>query len=157
MKNYVLAAALLAAAASPAAAQPIRFDDVVRNLRNPDPKARMQALELLRESKYVEAIQPIAPLVNDPVDAIQLAAIETELSFYTVEEISGRKRLAFIIEVRNSGSAETAFGGGPLAVWPRLACHIPGRAIQGGSSGGGMREETSRSISASNTRKVRFV
>ena len=79
----------------------------------------MQALELLRESKYIEAIAPIAPLVNDPVDAIQLAAIETELSFYTVEEVSGRKRLAFIIEVRNSGSAESAFAGGPLATWPR--------------------------------------
>lgn len=99
--------------------QQARFDDVVRNLRNPDPKARMQALELLRESKYLEAIQPIAPLVNDPLDAIQLAAIETVLSFYTVEEVSGRKRLAFIIEVRNSGPAESAFEAGPLATWPR--------------------------------------
>ena len=117
MKYTVLSAFVACAVLAPA--QQARFDDVVRNLRNPDPKARMQALELLRESKYVEAIQPIAPLVNDPVDAIQLAAIETELSFYTVEEISGRKRLAFIIEVRNSGSAESAFEAGPLATWPR--------------------------------------
>jgi HEAT repeat protein len=99
-------------------AQQARFDDVVRNLRNPDPDTRMQALQLLRESRYVEAIAPIAPLVNDPVDAIQLAAIETELSFYTVGELSG-KRMVFIVEVRNSGSAESAFASGPLATWPR--------------------------------------
>lgn len=114
--KYLLISAFVA---STLIAQQARFDDVVRNLRNPDPKARMQALELLRESKHTEAIEPIAPLVNDPVDAIQLAAIETELSFYTVEEMSGRKRLAFIIEVRNSGAAESAFDAGPLATWPR--------------------------------------
>ncbi|HVL70120.1 MAG TPA: HEAT repeat domain-containing protein [Vicinamibacterales bacterium] len=101
------------------AAQQMRFDDVVRNLRNPDPKARMAALQMLRESGHVEAIGPIAPLVNDPVDAIQLAAIEAELSFYLVEDLSARKRVAFIVEVRNSGKAETAFASGPLAVWPR--------------------------------------
>ena len=117
--KYTLLSAFVASFTVLASAQQARFDDVVRNLRNPDPRARMQALELLRESKHVEAIQPIAPLVNDPLDAIQLAAIETELSFYTVEEVSGRKRLAFIIEVRNSGSAESAFAAGPLATWPR--------------------------------------
>lgn len=119
MKRHATSTAVLLATGILAFAQQVRFDDVVRNLRNPDPKARMQALEMLRESKYLDAIEPIAPLVNDPVDAIQLAAIDTALSFYTVEEISGRKRLAFIIEVRNSGAAETAFDAGPLAVWPR--------------------------------------
>ena len=102
-----------------AAAQQVRFDDVVRNLRNPDPEARMSSITLLRESKYLEAIEPIAPLVNDPIDEIQLAAIETELSFYLVDEVNARKRFAFIVEVRNSGRAETAFEAGPLAVWPR--------------------------------------
>jgi HEAT repeat protein len=110
---------LTLALATGAAAQQLRFDDVVRNLRNPDPSARLEALTLLREAKHLEAIEPIAPLVIDPVDGIQLAAIETELSFYLVDEISGRKRVAFIIEVRNSGPAETAFAAGPLAVWPR--------------------------------------
>ena len=102
-----------------AAAQQVRFDDVVRHLRNPDPEARMSSITLLRESKYLEAIEPIAPLVNDPIDEIQLAAIETELSFYLVDEVNARKRFAFIVEVRNSGRAETAFEAGPLAVWPR--------------------------------------
>ena len=103
------------------AAQQARFDDVVRNLRNPDARARLSSIDMLRESKYLEAIEPIAPLVVDPVDEIQLAAIEAELSFFTVEELGARKRMAFIIERRNSGQAETVFASGPLAVWPRPA------------------------------------
>jgi HEAT repeat protein len=102
-----------------AAAQQVRFDDVVRNLRNPDPKARMSSISLLRESKYLEAIEPLAPLVTDPLDEIQLAAIDAELSFYLVEEIGVRRRRAFIVEVRNAGRAESAFASGPLATWPR--------------------------------------
>jgi HEAT repeat protein len=103
------------------AAQQARFDDVVRNLRNPDARARLSSIEMLRESKYLEAIEPIAPLVIDPVDEIQLAAIEAELSFFTVDELGGRRRMAFIVEVRNAGQAETVFASGPLAVWPRPA------------------------------------
>jgi HEAT repeat protein len=117
---HTFAVLILAMAfAAGAAAQPLRFDDVVRNLRNPDPSARLEAITLLREAKHLEAIEPIAPLVIDPVDGIQLAAIEAELSFFLVDEVSGRKRVAFIVEVRNSGRAETAFAAGPLAIWPR--------------------------------------
>lgn len=99
--------------------QQARFDDVVRNLRNPDPNARMTALKMLGESKYVEAILPIAPLVNDPVDAIQLEAIGTELSLYLVEDVRTRKRVALIVETRSGTHAESAFHAGPLATWPR--------------------------------------
>jgi len=119
MKTLLYGLAGLVLLTAPATAQQARFDDVVRNLRNPDPRARMSSIEMLRESKYLEAIEPIAPLVNDPVDEIQLAALEAELSFYLVEEVSARRRVAFIIEVRKSGRAEAAFESGPLAVWPR--------------------------------------
>ena len=112
------AAVVLSLTAAPAARQP-RFDDVVRNLRNPDPKARMSSISMLRESKYLEAIEPIAPLVNDPLDDIQLAAIDAELSFYLVDDVGPRRRLAFIVEVRGAGRAQNAFLSGPLATWPR--------------------------------------
>ena len=118
-KQHTVAVLILVVFATGATAQQLRFDDVVRNLRNPDPSARMEAITLLREAKHLEAIEPIAPLVIDPVDGIQLAAIETELSFFLVDEVSGRKRVAFIIEVRSSGRAEAAFASGPLAIWPR--------------------------------------
>jgi HEAT repeat protein len=101
-------------------AQQARFDDVVRNLRNPDPDARLEALRMLRESQHIEAITPIAPLVNDLLDVVQLEAIGAELSFYLVENVEARRRLAFIIETRSSGGrAQTAFEAGPLAAWPR--------------------------------------
>ena len=101
-----------------AAAQQARYDDVVRNLRNPDPKVRFSAIRLLRESKYPDAVGPIAALVTDPVDQIQLEAIAAELSLFLVEEIPERKRVALLVEVRNPAQAATAFEAGPLAVWP---------------------------------------
>jgi HEAT repeat protein len=110
---------LVLGAAAPVTAQPARFDDVVRNLRNPDPKARLAAVRLLRDAKYPEAIVPIAPLVNDPLDPIQLEAIATELSFFLAQDLPERRRLGFVVEVRNRGAAAEAFELGPLAVWPR--------------------------------------
>ena len=118
MTRNLLPPALLVCSLTVVAVAQVRLDDVVRNLRNPDPKARMSSLEILREARHVEAMTPIAPLVNDPVDAIQLAAVDTELSFFLVEPVSARKRVALIVEVRNSGRAESAFEAGPLAVWP---------------------------------------
>jgi HEAT repeat protein len=102
-----------------AGAQPLRFDDVVRNLRNPDAKTRLSALKLLREAKYPEAIGPIAPLVTDPVDDIQLEAITTELSFYVGEEVKERRMIGFVVERRNPAVAASAFDLGPTAVVPR--------------------------------------
>jgi HEAT repeat protein len=99
--------------------QQIRFEDVVRNLRNPDPKVRMSALRLLRDAQYVEAITPVAALINDPLDDIQLEAIATELSFFLVADVPSRRRVGFVVEVRTKGQAPQAFEMGPLAVWPR--------------------------------------
>ena len=108
-----------------AGAQPLRFDDVVRNLRNPDPKTRLSAVKLLREAKYPEAIAPIAPLVNDPIDDIQLEAIATELSFFIGEEVKARRMIGFVVERRNPAVAATAFDLGsdrhrPRSVPPEL-------------------------------------
>ena len=87
-------------------AQQLRFDDVVRNLRNPDPKARLSAVRLLREAKYPEAIAPMAALVNDPLDEIQMEAIAAELSFFLGEEIKSRRMLGFVVERRNPAVAD---------------------------------------------------
>ncbi len=117
----LLCATLLSSAALPASAQQVRFDDIIRNLRNPDPKIRFSAVRLLRESKYPEAMVPVAALVNDPVDEIQLEAIAAELSLFLVEDVPAKKRVALLVEVRNPGVAPAAFELGPLAVWPRPA------------------------------------
>ncbi len=103
------------------AAQPARFEDVVRNLRNPDPKIRLNAVRLLREAKHPEAVTPMAALVTDPIDEIQIEAILAELSFFLVDDVPSRKRVALVVEVRNAGGAPAAFDLGPLAAWPRPA------------------------------------
>ena len=113
----VAVACLLAASA--AVAQQLRFDDVVRNLRNPDPKMRLSAIRLLRDAKYPEAIEPIAPLVNDPIDEIQMEAIAAELSFFLGQDVKTRKMVGFVVEKRNPVVAGAAFDAGPLVVWPR--------------------------------------
>jgi HEAT repeat protein len=103
-----------------ASAQPsAKFEDVVRNLRNPDPKIRISALRLLREAGYAEAIVPISALLTDPINEIQLEAIDAELAFYLVEPVPTKRRVAFVLEKRASGGAVAAFDAGPLAAWPK--------------------------------------
>ena len=121
IRKAVACCALAAGLTASTAAQPARFDDVVRNLRNPEPRARLNAVKLLREARYPEAIVPMAALVNDPLDPIQLEAIAAELSFFLVADVRQRRRLGFLVEVRNRGGAAGAFEMGPLAVWPRPA------------------------------------
>src|SRR5437867_7917797 len=117
--RLLLRAAVFLCGASAVSAQQARFDDVIRSLRNPDPKVRLAAVQLLRESRYLEAIGPMAALVNDPVDQIQLEAIGAELSFFLAEDVPSKKRVALFVEVRNPGRAPLAFEMGPLAVSAR--------------------------------------
>jgi len=118
MKTPSLAVGLLAVATA-VSAQQLRFDDVIRNLRNPDPKARMNAVQLLRDAKYPEAIAPMAPLVLDPFDEIQLETIAAELGFFLDQDVKAKKMIGFVVEKRKSAIAAAAFDLGPLAVWPR--------------------------------------
>jgi HEAT repeat protein len=118
MKTICFAVCLLAVATS-AAAQQLRFDDVIRNLRNPDPKLRLDAVRLLRDAKYPEAIAPMAALVVDPIDEIQVETIAAELAFFLEQDVKSKKMIGFVVEKRKSAIAEGAFELGPLAVWPR--------------------------------------
>lgn len=118
MKYAWLAVAVLSSAL-PVSAQQLRFDDVVRNLRNPDPKARLSAVRLLRDAKYPEAVVPMAPLVLDPVDDIQLETIAAELSFFLEQDVKSKRMVGFVLEKRRSAIAASAFDLGPFAVWPR--------------------------------------
>lgn len=119
LNRFVACAVVLLLLPAPAVAQQLRFDDVVRNLRNPDPKARLSAVRLLRDAKYPESIAPMAPLVVDPVDEIQLETIAAELTFFLAEEVKGRRMVGFVVERRSPAVAAAAFDLGPLALWPR--------------------------------------
>jgi HEAT repeat protein len=112
-------AIVICLSAGAAAAQQLRFDDVVRNLRHSDPKTRLSAIQLLRDAKYPEAIAPMAPLVLDPIDEIQLEAIAAELSFFLEQDMKSKRMVGFVLEKRRSGIGRSAFDLGPYAVWPR--------------------------------------
>jgi HEAT repeat protein len=112
---------LLAVYPATSAAQPLPFEDVVRNLRNPDPKIRISSVRLLKDANYPEAVVPMARLVNDPIDEIQLEVIAAELSFFLVEPVPTRRKVALFVEVRSDDQAARAFEMGPLVAWPKPA------------------------------------
>src|SRR3990170_5485036 len=128
MHKIALHAVAICLTASAASAQQLRFDDVVRNLRNPDPEARLSAVHLLRDAKYPEAIVPMAPLVLDPIDEIQLETIAAELGFFLEQDVKSKRMVGFLIEKRKAGIARSAFDLGPYAVWPRP---VPAELITG--------------------------
>jgi len=109
--------ALLAAGlfASAAAAQ-MPFEQAARELSSPDRDARLRAARLLKESAYVEAAVPLALLVTDPDDAVQLEAIAAELNIFLAEKIVSRRRIGLVVEVRTKVAAEAAFAAGPSAL-----------------------------------------
>lgn len=106
---------LLAAPASVGLAQQRAFEEVVRDLHSPDTGARLEALRLLRESRYPEAVEPVAPLLNDPIDRVQLEALATELSLLLGQRLTFRKKVALVVEVRNGSVAQGAFESGSAA------------------------------------------
>ncbi len=127
MRHRLLALAVLLASAvtaAPAQAQPPSlvgrpFEDVVRYLASPDPKLRVEAMRTLALTGHPDAIGPIARLAADPVDAIQLEALETLLRFYLTDVPSGTKRVAGVFETGRKDPAEAAFAIGPYQLLPR--------------------------------------
>ena len=59
-------------AQEPPAAPRASYDQVVANLKSPEPETRRDALRALGATAYPEAIAPISQLLTDPVDDIQL-------------------------------------------------------------------------------------
>ncbi len=89
------------------------------DLASPDAKVRLRAVQLLKGAAYPEAALPLARLLTDAQDDIQLEAIAAELNIFLAEPIVPRKRVALVVEVRNAVQAEPAFSAGPGAVGSR--------------------------------------
>ncbi len=101
----------LALTAAPAAQITGPWQDVIRNLRHPDPDKRLSAVQALGNAGYVPAAAEVAPLLTDPEDRVQEAAIEAELSFFAIGKIGGFR--IFGIGAAKS-DAQAAFETGPL-------------------------------------------
>lgn len=101
-----------------AAAQP-SFEQTTGDLASPDPATRLRAVQKLKEAAHLEAAVPLASLVTDPQDAVQLEAIAAELNIFLAEPVVPRKRIGFVVEVRNAVLSESVFSAGPLALGAR--------------------------------------
>jgi HEAT repeat protein len=97
----------------------IAFDQAMRDLSSPDAGTRLRTVQMLKEAGYEEAAVPLAALVTDVQDEVQLEAIGAELNIFLAERVVPRKRVALIVEVRHAVLAEPAFSSGPLAIGAR--------------------------------------
>ena len=111
----------------------VPFEQAVRDLRSADADARLRAARMLKAAAYQEAAIPLAPLVADLQDEVQLEAIAAELNIFLAEPIVPRKRVAFVVEVRNAIAAEAAFSAGRSAVGPRPVPIEVLTALRGGA------------------------
>jgi HEAT repeat protein len=97
----------------------VPFERAVADLASRDPGTRLKAVRLLKEAAYLEAAVPLAPLVTDSQDEIQLEAIAAELNIFLAEPVVTKKRVGLVVEKRTPIAAEAAFSAGPLALGPR--------------------------------------
>ena len=100
--------------ALPAAQVP--FEQAMRDLASPDAGTRLRTVQMLKDAAYPEAAVPIAKLVTDPQDEIQLEAIAAELNIFQARKVITRKKVGLIIEVRKQIVAEASFDAGPLGL-----------------------------------------
>src|SRR5262249_26586903 len=105
--------------AGPAPPAQVPFETAIGDLSSPDAGVRLRAAQMLKDGAFVDAAVPLARLVADPQDEVQLEAIAAELNIFLAEKIVSRRRVGWVIEVRNSGAAEAAFSSGPLALGSR--------------------------------------
>ncbi|HXD72406.1 MAG TPA: hypothetical protein VN628_01655, partial [Vicinamibacterales bacterium] len=104
-----------ASPARPAHAQ-ISFEEAVAGLSSKDAKVRLHSAALLRESGYVESAIPLAKLVSDPDNTVQVEAIAAELAIFTGGR-GGPKRVGIVtIEDRSRPIAQQVFEEGPLVI-----------------------------------------
>lgn len=89
-----------------------RFEDVVGGLTHAEPSVRVSSMRLLAESGFLEGAAPLAVLLTDPIEAIQLEAIATETELLAGSRFPARRRIARLIKVNND-SARDAFWAGP--------------------------------------------
>lgn len=98
--------------AQPAPGQ-LAFEDVVARLKVGDPRIRLEGLELLAQAGYIEAAGPVTPLLTDSVAEVQLAAIDTLLSLFLVDERFTREYGGDIVGQKGASLPLLAFAQGP--------------------------------------------
>ncbi len=103
----------------PALSAQVSYEQAAKDLASADAGARLRAVQMLKQAAYPEAAIPLAAVVTDARDDIQLEAIAAELNIFLAERVVPKKRIGLIVEVRSAVQAEPAFSAGPNALGPR--------------------------------------
>lgn len=101
-----LAAAIVAACGACLAGTGVSAQDwqrVIADLRDPSATVRLRALQQLNAANYVPAAPYVAPLVTDPDDVVQVAAIDAALTFFLNEPITTGRSGSRALEAFNAG------------------------------------------------------
>ena len=109
------------------AAQQYTFEEVASGLKHQDPATRLRAIQILKDADYAEAAVPIAALLEDADDRVQLAAIDAERSLFTTRAVPRRKKIGFVVEVRRVAGGDAA-AAGLLGLKPRA---VPSQLLKG--------------------------
>jgi HEAT repeat protein len=97
----------------------IAFEQATQDLQSPDAGTRLRTVQMLKDAAYPEAAVPLARLVGDPQDEIQLEAIAAELNIFLAERVVTKKRVGLLVEVRTAIAADAAFSAGASAIGTR--------------------------------------
>jgi HEAT repeat protein len=98
-----LAIVLAVGAAAAVGAEGQDWQRVIADLRDPSATVRLRALEQLNAANYVPAAPYVAPLVTDPDDFVQVAAIDTALTFFLNEPVTAGRSGSRALEAFNAG------------------------------------------------------
>lgn len=85
------------------------WQPVLAQLTDGKSARRIDALRQLNQAGYGDAAAAVAPLVTDGDDAVQLAAIDAELTFFLGEPVAEQKGIS-----GTRSRAQVAFDAGPL-------------------------------------------
>ena len=97
----------------------VPFEQAIRDLSSADAGLRLRTAQMLKGAAYPESAVPLAKLIVDPQDDVQLEAIAAELNIFLAAKIVPRKRVGFVVEKRTPVAADAIFTTGPLAIGPR--------------------------------------
>lgn len=96
----------------------VTFEQVVLRLSHKDADERLRAVQALKASAYPEAAVPLAAAIVDSEDDVQVEAIAAALNIFLAKKVVPKKRVAFLVEMRERVAAEPTFSAGPSALGP---------------------------------------
>ncbi len=109
-----------------AGAQTASFEETIGDLGSKESSVRLRAARMLKAAAYPESAAPLARVLADADDEVQLEAVAGELNIFLAEKVTPSRRIGFVVEVRGRIAAEPLFTAGPSVVGPlRVPIEVP--------------------------------